>query len=466
MGAVCSLDAHQRYKIIKDYVHSRDCMTFDVVEGFLPPRESNRSPVIFIGENHRVNDSDVAKANRSDFSLEEFVKKTSCATALKAMNDIVSKCSSPGAKVYFLIEDSVVDFSEMYKQRRGIESDKIKEFSTQNQTRYGLTNAIETLKLHSHLYDEGLRVIKFDIFHNMRGFFGANNYMTKNNLDERGNFFVGMMNEMIESVSQTIISMGDSTFDVEGAFEKCFSRNLTETGRYRWSVQTYFDKEKRHRDRLTAYVTAQMKDRKLSQFQRDYFGEDTGEEKSDGEELTEKSVSAQFGGYSYHFSLFRVVYWVYCFTSLAIDSVDQSSRLDDDMAFAREVLEGFMEGVIKEPYLPNMFHFITLCGDFITYSLFLRKKVVEQNTNSIFVVYGGSSHTDTMAVLLSRISTHKRDFIKISDRVCEDDARNDRLSQKCTYSGLVSAEDTVRQQMLRQPTQHEEIEKQPWFMST
>lgn len=90
---------------------------------------------------------------------------------------------------------------------------------------------------------------------------------------------------------------------------------------------------------------------------------------------------------------------------------------------------------------------------------------MEQNTNSIFVVYGGSSHTDRMAWLLSRISTHKRDFIKISDRVCEDDKASDRVRRKCTYSGLVNARDTVRQEMLREPKEHEGTEKQPWFMS-
>lgn len=357
MGAACSLDAYQRYKIIKDYIHSKDCMTFDVVEGFLPPQESNRSPVIFIGENHVSNDSDVAKANRSDFSREEFIKKTSCATALKAMNDIVSRCSSPGAKVYFLIEDSVVDFVEMYRQHMGIQSDKINEFSTQNQTRYGLANAIKTTKLHAHLYDEGLRVIKFDMFYTMRGWFGENNYMTRNMLDERGSFFNGMVNEMIGAVSQTIISMGDSGFKVEDAFQKCQYRMETEIERYRWGVQKYFDREKRHHDYLKASVTKQMNDRKLSQFKRDYFGDDTGGDASDGEELTEKSVDVEWRGYNYHFSLFRVVYWVYCFTSLTIDSVDQSSRLNDDVTFAREVLERYMEELIKEPYMPNMFHF-------------------------------------------------------------------------------------------------------------
>lgn len=466
MGAACSLDAHQRYRTIKEYIHSKECMTFDVVEGFLPPPESNRSPVIFIGENHNVNDSDVAKANRSDFSREEFAKKTSCATALRAMNDIVSKCSSPGAKVYFVIEDSVRDLYEMYRQRMGIGSDKIREFSTQHQKRYGLANAIKTTKLHAHLYEQGLGVIKFDMFYHMRGFFQSDNYMTKNMLNEPSTFFNGMMNEMIAAVSQTLISMGNSAFDIEGAFDECYNRMTTETEMYRWSVQKYFDKEKRKDGDLKGIVTKQMNDRKLSQFKRDFFGEDTGGDASHGEEATEKDVYVKWDGNNYHFSLFRVVYWVYCFTSLVIDSVDQSSRLNDDLTFAREVLEIFMEKIIEEPYMANMFNFITLCGDFITYSLYLRIRVMEQNTNSIFVVYGGSAHTDTMAMLLSRISTHKRDFIKISDRVCEDEQASALLHRKCTYSGLVSANDTVRQQMLRQSKGNDGNDKQPWFMST
>ncbi|CAM9103475.1 unnamed protein product [Ectocarpus sp. 8 AP-2014] len=455
MGAGCSVGVRRRYQLVKDYVHSKDCMTFDVVEGFLSNEESGRPPVILIGENHVVNDSDMAKENRKNFSPEEFAKKTSCVTAFKAVNHIVSKCSSPGAKVYLLLEQTVQDF---------FRPSEFSSFPSQNQTRFGLSNAIRVSDLHSPLYDQGLEIINFDMFYNLRGFFSKDNHSLKNRLAESNMYHHGMMAEMITAIRKTIVSMGDTTFDIEGAFEACQLRTTLEVEKHRSSVQNYFDDHTKRLGSIKKYSTKMMNERKLSQFKRDYLGDNTDGGEAVGEEQTEKSIQTRFNNYNYNFALFRIMYWIYCFTQFTIDSVDKCSGLNDDVDFANDVLEGMVKKIVKEPYMANMFNFITACGDFITYTMFLRKRVVEQHSDSIFVIYGGSDHTDRFAMLLSRISTHSRDFIKISDRVCRDQVAGRSLLHKCFHSRLLGVEETIGH-TIKNCFEQQEPAAQPWFMS-
>lgn len=458
MGAGCSVAVRQRYKLIKDYLHSKECMTFDVAEGFLPHAESNRPPVILMGENHTRNDSDVAKLKRPQFSPEEFTRKTSCVTAIRAVSDIVSKCSSPGAKVYVLLEDHPKIFPEIN------EPDKTVQFSSQNQTRFGLENLINVSNLHSRLYDKGIEIIPFDMFYELRGLFLHENHVIKNRLKENNFFHKTSMHYMITILERSIKSMGDTTFNVEGAFEECYKRETLEVPKYRSRIQNYFDNETRVWGRIRRQDERDMIQTKLSQFKRDYLQENADGGAAVGEGITEQSIEMTQRDHNYNFALFRMAYWVYCFTQFTIKSVDQSSALDDDIRFASNLLEALMTRVIEEPVLWNMFQLITLCGDFITYMMYLRKRVIEQNKASLFVIYAGSAHTDRFDMLLSRISTHKKDFTKISDRVCEDQGERGVLAHKCSHSRLLDVDELVSHMMSTYAVKHQPGE-QPWFMS-
>ncbi|CAM9189167.1 unnamed protein product, partial [Ectocarpus sp. 6 AP-2014] len=80
MGAACSTTGVVKYKTLKGYIQSKDCLAFKSVRGFLPGEEYGHGPpIVLIGEDHSWSES------------EE--NRRTCATALLAMYKIVSTCS-------------------------------------------------------------------------------------------------------------------------------------------------------------------------------------------------------------------------------------------------------------------------------------------------------------------------------------------------------------------------------------
>lgn len=65
--------------------------------------------------------------------------------------------------------------------------------------------------------------------------------------------------------------------------------------------------------------------------------------------------------------------------------------------------------------------FITLCGDYVTYVVYLREKLSAKSTDSIYVLYGGTQHIHNFSGLISANNTHKQDIVRVASSLCEDD---------------------------------------------
>lgn len=442
MGAGCSSTALKKYNDLKKYLSSRECMTFDVVHGFLS--ESNRPPVILIGENHVTNDSKF--------------RSQSCVTSFAAMSKIVSGCEDPTTKVHFVVEKEGSIFAEPRSMK-----------SMKYDTAFDLSYVWDKDNRHSRLWSSGLSVVPFDIFSTTRRFFlrEGNTALRTKNLGS-GDVFAMMTIEMIQSFARMGMStkvkkmfegMGTtspifhhisepelrmSEDEVKKLSSDCFAKMLTEIGKYEEGVYQQFAKKEREAIELARFKRRMMEKVLLANFL------DGGDEKP---LWTEKDISTKIPVFR-HWML-QVVYCIYLFTLKVLEpKVSKLERdvfetsgvkpsLELDLLFATRVTELLFEKVIQSPDIHVMFTFITRCGDFITYGLYLRDKLLKQNTRGdIYVVYGGSRHTLTMSALIKRLPDRRLDLNRVSTRVCKDPTEDIRWL--CDGIPDVTAEEFVR----------------------
>ena len=118
----------------------------------------------------------------------------------------------------------------------------------------------------------------------------------------------------------------------------------------------------------------------------------------------------------HHFWMFQITRWVYEFTHQIIKytknrdkmfSSDQSRQnvWQKDLVMAADKITDAIDDITHRPNNWSMFELITLCGDYITYCVYLRKRLhhpdMEMPSDDIFVLYGGSMHMMNISELIA-----------------------------------------------------------------
>jgi len=387
MGATCSSSVLKRYGDVKAYLQSKKCMTFDVVEAFLPI--DDRPPVILIGENHSVNDS--------DFGAQ------ACLTAFGAMNELVSKCDDPSTKIFFVVEEHTNKFPGRGRDVDGLET----------HFRFSLSDVWRKSRTHAHHYGAGLKVVPFDMFYNLRGYYtGQDNRKLKRMPFLHFEYFTFEMKTSIEKAFEH--------FDAErgllySLFDECDARVSLEIESYRERIGKMIEKENADNERFKLELRRKLERDVEANFDA-MLRNEWQPDSTEAEIFTYTNVN--------HFELFKIVYWIYCFTTYVLMS--KAPDLAGDLKFAHDAVDVFFGNIMDDPKVTAMFSFITLCGDFITYAVFLRPKLQEKGSNSIIVLYGGSAHMLQFARLIEQSSTHKQDFARVSERACRNPSKSVR----------------------------------------
>lgn len=419
-------------------------MTFDVIHGFVS--NSSRPPVILIGENHVINDS--------------LFGAQSCVTSFSAMSKIVSECKDPVAKVHFVVEKT----GSILAETRSMESMK-------HDTVFSLRGIWDKDDRHSHLWSSGLSVVPFDMFSETRRIFlPQENSVLARKQWTISNVFAIMSSEMMQvltrmgmgapALTKTFHEMGAaaptlhnisepklrmSMDEVLKLLETCFHRMLTEIGTYSEGVYKGWAEQEATARQIALYRRRMMEEDLLANFL------EGGDNKPTWNEKEIHDTIPVFRPW-----MLQVVYCIYLFTLKVLEpkmsklerEVFETSgvkpRLDMDLLFATRVTELLFEKVLLSPDLHQMFTFVTRCGDFITYGLYLRDKLMKQNTRGdIYVVYGGSRHTLTLSALIKHLPDHRLDLSRVSKRVCRDSS-NESTKWLCNGIPDVTAEEFVR----------------------
>ncbi len=393
MGAACSSSVLTRYHHVKDYLQSKTCMAFDVVEAFLPIED--RPPVILIGENHTINESDFGSQ--------------ACVTAFTAMKRIVSDCSDPHVKITFVMEDatSLIDYSTpriVGTDEHGRPNyDTMGVHGIEKLERFSLLDVRDKAERHAHKYKDGLKVVPFDLFDQLRGYFqdGGRKFRNKtvDSIVKEMKIYVYLAFGHFEA---------DQSYLFQYVFPHCDDRVRMETPILRNTVGVLMNEKMKKNQQLRddakwlhEYEIEENLDKILS---------NEGWEPSRTERIFDANIRV------YNFSMFRIVHWVYCLTFTLLDAAQPASSTD--LIFAKRVVEVFYQEIKADPELHSMFQFITCCGDIITYTVYLRERLSEKNSKNIFVLYGGSSHILRIARLIEESWTHKLDFRRLSEYMC------------------------------------------------
>lgn len=441
MGAGCSSSAKKKYNDLKNYLNSHECMTFDVIHGFVS--NSSRPPVILIGENHLVNDS--------------LFGSQSCVTSFSAMSKIVSKCKDPSANVHFVVEKTGSIFAET-RSMKSMKDDSV----------FNLIGIWDKDERHSHLWSSGLSVVPFDMFSETRRLFLSREWRKNLTISD---VFAIMSSEMMQVLTRmgmgmpialtkmlleknapasTLHNISEpelrmSMDEVRKLLEICLRRMLTEIGTYSEGVYKGWAEEEAKARQIALYRRRLMEEDLLANFLE-------GGDKQP--RWNEKEIHDNIPVFRPW--MLQVVYCIYLFTLKILEpkmsklerEVFETSgvkpRLDMDLLFATRVTELLFEKVIRSPNLHQMFTFVTRCGDFITYGLYLRDKLMKQNTRGdIYVVYGGSRHTLTLSALIKHLPDHRLDLSRVSRRLCKGSSDED-TKWLCNDIPDVTAEEFVR----------------------
>ena len=361
MGATCSSSVENKYSDLKRYINSKDCLTFDLIETFVSM--DNRSPVVMIGEVHDMNES--------------MMSTKRCVTLLTAMKRLVSDCEYPKTKIEFIMEEVPLEILHPIESKRLLDS---KKFNI-------LTAAAKVEKLEEN-YKHGVRVSPFDILHHTRIVYAMGNSL----MDGESVTFDYAIAIVRMSIIEAYTEFGADTSGLDKMFKKsdAYVENSM-TGR---------------REEITAmYYKKTIKQVELQEHELDTFGEN--------ENIRQAIKSRAVRQYTW---MYEIVLWCYSFTKQVVQFED--SWEDGDLLKAGVLLDVAMENIDEKHNLLDMFMFLSTCGDYITYAVYIRDKVRKRNSDTIFVIYGGSAHTLNFAKLLNRSTTHRKDISRIADNLC------------------------------------------------
>ncbi len=378
MGASCSSSAATKYRHVRDYLTSKPCMTFDMVQTFVPL--GDRPPVVLLGESHDLNESDSVTAR--------------CVTVFTALVRIVSDCRNPASKVFFVMEAPIPD-AGVLPPAEDLQGGK----SLLNpEGRFSVSDAWMKDFAHSRRYLDGLSVIPFDMFYETRSLFvPAQGYRTTK---ERA---FARTRQGIEYVFR---EMGvDMVATLPAVFARVDATTEQDTESYRSRVTAVFD---RHNEEVLAQSRRRMR------LRQDNISYNAGRPPAEHRPVeTEEEISRST--VIHHFWMFQLVYWCGVFVLAVMDA--QPSWTNSDVE-AMNIHVSELEKVVERPHTIPMFEFVSKCGDVATYFAFLRARLNARNTNSVFVLYGGSMHMQHFAELIWNSGSYTRDLVRVTDVFC------------------------------------------------
>lgn len=363
MGAGCSSSAITKYKVLRNYLTSKPCLTFDFVQAFIPVR--NGPPIILFGENH-----DTSEAN-------SMVQR--CVTAFTAMKLMVSDCNKPTCRIHFIMEghpglmEHTPDVArDVFDIEAHLPSSPALPTMNMSSNKFSLHDVAIRSKKYGKMYADGLSLVHFDMFYFLRLLYDLRDDSAARQPMMNYEFLVRNTKRWIE---EALSHMGANVSNLPDMYEIVDRETNVDTERYRPTVQPFLNK-----------------------------------------------LSADAEGLYHPFWMFRVACWVYRFTMEILYDADAAGFVwRKDLEMARKKLIGAMVDISLEPRRFSMFAMITLCGDCITYCVYLRKRLLEKTLDDdIFVLYGGSVHMLNISELIAATNAYKEDFVKLSALVCKD----------------------------------------------
>lgn len=399
MGASCSTSALNKYTVLKRYIETKSCLTFERIEGFLSQGRP-APPIVLIGENHARNES-------------EQMRK-SCATALASMSRIVSTCpekEKPTSKVLFFIESSSNFAEEKFKlhpffdrfqvQRRpqfleqkyeldmpwymttpapsyGDVSHRRKHEKWQpldsrgKVERFSLNQVRTDIETYRAFFESGFLPIGTDIFHLFRTFVSQGYEGSEAHIAE-----------FIEGLSHTraIIMMKKAILDA-----------YTYAGTI--NNENHIHEDIDNMDQLFSEVDV-VKKRQDTWRRMDEVRDSIREYNTKFERAIRARVLAR--GYEW---MYHMTNWLALFT---IDLIKRrqgsmySNLPSDDTNSVLADVERVVSVSTNDANPPNFLQTITVCGDAVTYLLFLKPRMNQKHHNEVCVFYGGARHMEHFA---------------------------------------------------------------------
>ena len=415
MGAACSTRGLAKYKKLKGYVQSKACLTFKAIQGFLPHEEyGDGPPIVLIGENHIWSES-------------EENRKT-CATALLAMSKIVSTCADdkhPESKVLFFVEDElsarehIGDAHPFFKRFNVKRPSYLRSMSmrmdtyspydkaapsygsvrhkgkwetwapideTQHRERFALDQVREDIKTYRAMYKTGFLPVHTDIFHGIR--------ITVSKWRQN---LVG---------EQTMISGRDAIDFAKIRLLRAYTFAGTICGRHEGiqdDIRNFDALSKQIDDKLrSVYYEYNDAYRSVNSSMNNY------------NEKIKSPAQQSVEPWMYHVSS-----WVAHFLIALVDRRSASSVLRDDTYYIRQDLQNAITTHTKEAHPENFFSTLTLCGDVVTYLLFLQPRFSRHYENEVCVFYGGDVHMQNFSKWI-KYTAYAKDFEKMATLDYED----------------------------------------------
>ncbi len=415
MGAACSATALAKFKVLKAYFNSKECLTFMSVRGFLHGgRRGSGPPIIVMGENHVKNESDKTRK--------------ACATTLYAMRKVVSSCSeevSPTSRVLFFVESPVSGevnklvfhpFFERfpdtsvpkflidagYEKRRlnpphppygkvpFVEGESGHEELVEYQPldeygkaeRFSMRQVREHIKTYSAMFQKGFVPVQFDVFHPLRGFL----LYSKELVDMSPRISVSFMlkkivkPDLLMFFTSAALMMNDDSF-----------------------TRDSIDRFDRHCEEIDEVTERQMNTHHLrdSELVAEYNAKFA------------RGIELKYFPTCYKWML-HASRWIANFTMKLVDRNTTKERRGEDMLLMEEQITELIERQEKEAYPHHFLKTVSMCGDAITYILFVKARMSPRYAGDILVFYAGDVHAANFSRWLRKAS-YVTDFERFAE---------------------------------------------------
>ena len=389
MGAACSASALAKYKVLKGYVQSKECLTFTSIHGFLSRgRHGGGPPIVLIGENHARNESDNLRKR--------------CATTLAAMSKIVSDCETPTSRLLFFVESVSMEsgfpvhpFFERFgrplpefvmekhkipplqpRDTKPIDSfrdipykEGLKSWQPQDENqqaeRFSILQVRRDIKTYASLYASGLVPVNYDLFHLHRAFLSTDKFMMEL-APEMG------IRRLLHLLKESIL----------GAYAHAGTIN----GEARLDMEDVVSQM----DDIDKRTATQMEtDRSKVQHQI-----------NQGNERFATAIEEKTLPFCY-FWMYHMTQWIANFTMGLIESkrAEQMKEfvISDDTSAVLEDIQRCLAQHNSDPAPHTFLDTFSACGDAMTYLLYVRPRMNVKHANEVLVLYGGSLHADNFA---------------------------------------------------------------------
>lgn len=450
MGASCSASALNKYHALKRYVHSKDCLTFDRVQGWLPRQGyGGGPPIVLIGENHGSNESEHSRKR--------------CVTTLSAMSRIASSCHDPSSKVLFFLENMVLsgdgqadEYLHHYFDRFSV---KLPKFLTRqgwqdkhyyetpvsygevvqnkvkgewrpldsfgNPEAFNLTTVRENVSSYQDMLKMGLSPISTDVFHTIRG---------QIILKDAGSTIDAVWMDddtAIKNAKEMVFNI--YTLSDMLKFERKRGLGVEQLSGYFSEVDKKMDAKgllrERYKKGASLYNLMNMPNKTLTY--ADILKEEDEKKKKEeasmvpGERYRDTSNlidDIQMYNKKYRGNGVRLKAWMFIVTewicTFTVDVIEREKKrvvstrgLDIALQDVQHSIKAFNSKPTGYTGLRPMelLNALTICGDILIYILFFLDHMNAEHSKEIWVVFGGDAHIENIAKWMGH-TKYAKDF--------------------------------------------------------